>query len=117
MNETFPLVFGGVAAIAAGIAMLSVFFMVTGRINRMFDRSAIVTLKGVLDEQALVDVVLKKGERISDVTLVGFTETKAGKGPPIPYQMNHLAVFKKDDGRKYFIRPESISYMEEKKKA
>jgi hypothetical protein len=114
MSETFNLAFGIVAAIAGGIALLTVFFMVVARINQMLDRPGIITLNGIIDEHALVDVVLKKGERISDVKLVGFTDTKTGKAPNIPYQMNHLAVFKKDDGRKYFIRPESISYMEEK---
>ena len=115
MNDTFAQAFGYVAAIAGGIAMLTVFFLIVARINRLFSRSDMVTLKGVIDEQALIDVVLKEGERICDVKLIGVTDPKTGKGPSLPYQLNHLVVFQKQDGRKYFVLPESINYMEEKK--
>jgi len=114
MNETFFITFGWVCALVAGVVMLTLFFMVVGRINRKFAPSGIIKFKGLLEEQRPVDVVLENGERLTGVKLVGFTESNPGKGQPMPYQLNHLAVFQKPDGARLFIRPDSIKYLEEK---
>ena len=117
MNEIFLPTFGVVSAIAAGIMILTVFFMVTNRISRHLAPSGIIRLKGLLEERAPVDLVLENGERIPAVTLVGFTESNPANGQHVPYQLNHLAVFRKADGIRVFVRPESIKYMEETKPA
>lgn len=114
MNEIFLNTFGFVSAIAAGIALLTVFFMIVARINRKLAPSGVIQLKGLLDEQAVVDLMLENGERIAGIKLVGFTEPNPGKGPHIPYPLSHLAVFQKSDGARIFVRPESIKYVEEK---
>ena len=95
MNEIFMHTFGAVTAIAAGIAMLTVFFMPTNRINRHLAPSGIIKLKGLLEEQVQVDLVLENGERIP-----------AGR-----------LVFQKADGIRVRVRPKTIKYIQETKPA
>lgn len=113
MNETFFVTLGPVAAIVAGIVTLSLFFAGLNYISHLRGRPGIVPFKGIIDEKKRANVFLDEGRSINGVRLIGFTGAAAAKGINVPYQFSSLAVFESENGKRYFVRPDAIKYIEE----
>lgn len=109
--EFFSAWMGPIGAICIGIMVLALFFRVMALISSRFDTAKYIKFKKLLNQPAKMTVYLGRGEKISDVRFVGFTDPSSLKG--VPYQFSNLVVFETMDGRRVVLRANTIRRMEE----
>ena len=110
--ETFYELFGYVAALCAGIMILTVFFKILGALSQSSRGFEIVKMKGFVREGKLVNIHLSGGKSLIGVRFVGFTEGNSNKGG-FPFQLSNLVVLENTNGTRVFIRADSVRMIEE----
>lgn len=100
-----------IASICGGIAALAVFFWLLGAVTRWFTRPAPPELAFVA-EGARVNVHLRGGQTVSDVTFVGFSPGEP-KGSEVPHALRAMLVVVQDPDRRLLIRADRIRMIEE----
>ena len=111
--ETFSQVFGFVAAISAGIIILTIFFTGLSYVKRLFGGASIVKMKGFLKDGKLVNVHLSNGRIIEKVRFVGFTDQSSAKNLNIPYQLSSLVVLESAKGARILVKADAVRTIEE----
>ena len=110
--DTFYQVFVFVAALCAGIIMLTVFFTAVGYFKRATRGFDVVKLKGFIKDGKLINVYLSGGKSVLGVRFVGFTDQSAGKSG-VPYQFSSMVVLETTKGARVLIRADSVRMIEE----
>jgi hypothetical protein len=110
--EYFENVLGVVMACVIGIIVLTVFFKLLAALQRHFDNSPLIKVTGLTKPGGWVNVHVAGGKAIERVKFVGFTE-QGGKGGNLPYQMATMLVLEQEDGRRIFVRADSVRMLEE----
>ena len=110
--DTFYQVFGFVAALCAGIIILTVFFTAVGYFKRATRGFDVVKLKGFIKDGKLINVYLSGGKSVLGVRFVGFTDQSAGKSG-VPYQFSSMVVLETTKGARVLIRSDSVRMIEE----
>ena len=110
--DTFYQVFGFVAALCAGVIILTVFFTVVSHFRRATRGFDVVKLKGFIKDGKLVNVYLSGGKSVLGVRFVGFTDQSAGKSG-VPYQFSSMVVLETGKGARVLVRSDSVRMIEE----
>jgi hypothetical protein len=110
--DLFYQTFGFIAAICAGIIILTVFFTVVGYFKRATRGFDVLKLKGFIKDGKLVNVYLGGGKSVLGVKFVGFTDQSAGKGG-VPYQLSHMVVLETAKGARVLVRADAVRMLEE----
>ena len=110
--ELFNQTFGFVAAICAGIIILTVFFTAIGYFKRATRGFDVVKIKGFIKDGKLVNVYLSGGKSVLGVRFIGFTDQTAGKGG-VPYQLSSMVVLETTKGAQVLIRSDAVRMIEE----
>jgi hypothetical protein len=111
--DTFYQVFGFVAALCAGIVILTFFFTALSYFKRVVRGSGVVSVSGFVLEGKRLNVHLSAGRILQRVRLVGFTDQISAKGEAIPYQLSSMAVFETEQRARILVRGDSIRMIEE----
>lgn len=109
--DTFYNVFGFVAAICAGIAILAFFFTGLSWFNQAVRGVEVVKLKGFVRDNRLVNVYMHGGKSSLGVRVAGFSNL--GEKGGIPYQLSNMLVLEKEGGARIFIRADRVLIIEE----
>lgn len=110
--DTFYQVFGFVAALSAGIIILTVFFTAVGYFKRATRGFDVVKMKGFVKDGKLVNVYLSGGKSVLGVRFIGFTDQSAGKGG-VPFRLLHMVVLETPKGARVLIRSDAVRMIEE----
>lgn len=110
--DLFYQTFGFVAAICAGIIILTLFFTAIGYFKNATRGFDFVRLKGFIKDGKLVNVYLSGGKSVLGVRLVGFTDQSSGKGG-VPYQLSHMVVLETVKGARVLVRSDVVRMIEE----
>ncbi len=110
--ETFYQLFGYVAALCAGIMILTVFFKILGALSHSRRGLEIVKMKGFVREGKLVHIHLSGGKSLLGVRFVGFTERNSIKAG-FPFELSNMVVLENTNGTRVFIRADSVKMIEE----
>ena len=110
--DLFYQTFGFVAAICAGIIILTVFFTAISYFKRATRGFDVVKLKGFIKDGKRVNVYLSGGKSVLGVRLVGFTDQSAGKGG-VSYQLSHMVVLETAKGARVLVRSDAVRMIEE----
>ena len=107
--QTFYQVFGFVAAICAGIMILTIFFLIVNGIKSLSRSFDIVKLKGFIKDGKAVNVHLTNGTSIDGLRFVGFTKNESN----IPYHLQHLLVLETATEERVLLRADRVAVIEE----
>jgi hypothetical protein len=110
--DTFYQVFGFVAALSAGIIILTVFFTAVGHFKQATRGFGVVKMKGFIKDGKLVNVHLSGGKSILGVRFVGFTDQSPGK-TGVPFQLSRMVVLETLKGSRILIRSDMMKMIEE----
>src|SRR2546426_10547803 len=102
--DTFYQVFGFVAALCAGIIILTVFFTAVSYFKRATRGFDVVKLKGFIKDGKLVNVYLSGGKSVHGGRFFGFTEPSGGKGG-VPFPFSRMVGLGIVNGARGFIWP------------
>jgi len=110
--DSFYQTLGFVAAICAGIIVLTVFFTIIGYFKRATRGFDVLKLKGFIKEGKLVNVHLNGGKSVLGVRFVGFTNQNSGKGG-IPYTLSNMVVLETEKKARILVRADGVRMIEE----
>jgi hypothetical protein len=110
--DLFYQTFGFVAAICAGIIILTGFFTIISFLKKSTRGFDVVKLKGFIKDGKLVNVHLSSGKSVLKVRFVGFTNQTSGKGG-VPYQLSNMVVLETEMGMRVLIRSDVVRMIEE----
>ena len=110
--DLFYQTFGFIAAICAGIIILTVFFTAVSYFKRTTRGFDVVKMKGFVKDGRLVNVHLSSGKIYDGVRFVGFTDQRSAKGG-VPYQLSSMVVCETTKGARLLIRADAVRIIEE----
>ena len=110
--DTFYQVFGFVAALCAGIIILTGFFTAVSYFKRATRGFEVVKMKGFIKDGRLINVHLSSGKTLLGVRFIGFTDQSVGKGG-VPYQLASMVVLETATSARVYVRADSVRMFEE----
>lgn len=96
-----------VLALSIGVMILTVFFHLLAAVKRFFSSDNSIKIKGFLDKDARVTLLMKRGETLENVRFIGFTDVTHSKGN-LPYQLRNMAIVESLSGERILLRSDHI---------
>ena len=105
------------AAIVGTIVVLIIYGIVSSRLRerrlRRLSRKLLPEIKDHIKADRIYRIALTSGKVLDNVRFLGISHSEDERAQYLPFPLQHWLVLEKSDGKRLFVRPNSVKYYEE----